>query len=330
MIEYKPFASDNADQLHAMTAILNAACTPHLEVPARLVAFNAQPVPGTRQAGRIAMQGEQPVGVILATVPLHPEPDSPIYPPRGWVETLAVLPAFQKQGIGSALLQWAEEWLRDQGCLSAAFASGMRPFAPGLPVELGTLPFFERRGWQAAANHSYDLARTLGKDEPLFSLPAERHAMLQNSNPARPKDKEVLLAFLAREFPGRWWFECQTLLEEGGDISDYILTWTDDPDSGHAEIASFVRLTFEDSIWPVERYYPQRLPRPWGALGTVGTAARLRGHGYSAATIYTGLECLRARGAQSCVIDWTGLIDFYGKFGFSVYREYYPLSKKLS
>jgi GNAT superfamily N-acetyltransferase len=329
MIDYISFRADQPDHLSAMTAVLNTACSPHLEITPRLVDFNTQATSGIITDGCLAWQDGQAAGAVLVTAPRQPSPESHLFPPQGWIEAMAVLPAYQRHGIGRALLQWAEGWLLDHGCETARLGAGMRPFAPGLPVELGTLPFFERYGWETSESHSFDLARLISGTEPFFTLSPERRAMLRFSQPARPEDKDHLLGFLAREFPGRWWFECQEILAEGGDISDYILTWTDDPDSGRGEIASFVRLTFEDSLWPADRYYPQRLPRPWSALGTVGTASKLRGQGYSAVTIYTGLERLRSKGVQSCVIDWTGLVDFYGKFGFHVYREYYPLFKAL-
>jgi hypothetical protein len=34
------------------------------------------------------------------------------------------------------------------------------------------------------------------------------------------------------------------------------------------------------------------------------------------------LEHLRDHGARRTIIDWTGLVDFYGKHGFEVTRTY--------
>ena len=35
---------------------------------------------------------------------------------RGWINYLAVSPACQRNGLGRALMAWAEAWLRAQGC----------------------------------------------------------------------------------------------------------------------------------------------------------------------------------------------------------------------
>jgi hypothetical protein len=41
------------------------------------------------------------------------------------------------------------------------------------------------------------------------------------------------------------------------------------------------------------------------------------------------LAQLAADGAKQTIIDWTNLVDFYGKFGFEVTRTYRTLSLRL-
>ena len=47
------------------------------------------------------------------------------------------------------------------------------------------------------------------------------------------------------------------------------------------------------------------------------------------ATAAAAVAALRARGVRGCVIDWTGLLDFYGKWGFKPYRRYLFIRKTL-
>jgi predicted N-acetyltransferase YhbS len=54
-----------------------------------------------------------------------------------------------------------------------------------------------------------------------------------------------------------------------------------------------------------------------------------RGSGYGGALLDTGLSRLRDAGVAGCVIDWTTLLDFYGKFGFKPFRQYEMLAKVL-
>ena len=39
------------------------------------------------------------------------------------------------------------------------------------------------------------------------------------------------------------------------------------------------------------------------------------------AVVDAGLRRLRDNGVNGCVIDWTSIVDFYGKFGFEPYRQ---------
>jgi len=92
-------------------------------------------------------------------------------------------------------------------------------------------------------------------------------------------------------------------------------------------VDGFCWLTFEDSARSLDRCFMACLPRPWGHLGPIGISAAMRGSGYGAAVLDAGLRCLRDVGTAGCVIDWTDLVDFYGKFGFAIYRSYEMLGK---
>jgi predicted N-acetyltransferase YhbS len=142
--------------------------------------------------------------------------------------------------------------------------------------------------------------------------------------PARPDDYDDVLTFLRREFPGRWRFEFEEYRRDSGRASDYVILRTGRSVDGCARVA------FEDSVWPLDHYYPHRLPHPWGQLGSIGVSADCRGKGYGGALLDGGLHYLRDSGVRGCVIDWTGLVDFYSKFGFKPYRQYAMLVKQLT
>ena len=80
---------------------------------------------------------------------------------------------------------------------------------------------------------------------------------------------------------------------------------------------------------PLDRYFLHGLPQPWGQLGSVGVGASCRGKGYGLALIDQGLRRLQAAGVRGCVIDWTHLLDLYGRFGFRTHRSYLVLTKVL-
>jgi GNAT superfamily N-acetyltransferase len=302
-----------------IAAIWNAACGADLSITPRFVEYNAQPATGAIQSGQLALENDQPVGFVLASA--LPGDSSVSLPQTGWIDAIAVLPNAQRQGIGSALIGWAEEWLRSQGCTEARLGGGLRPFVPGYPVELGGAAFFQKRSHIdiAPGTETWDVARDLADYAAMYGrAPTETHI-----RSAQPEDEKALLDFFFREFPGRWRYEFQEFLRERGRVSDYLLLLT------ARGIDGFVRITLEDSERPLDRFYMHRLPRPRGQLGPIGVSASVRGKGYGRALLDAALCQLRDGGVRGCVIDWTNLVDFYAKFGFKPYRRYAMLVKKL-
>jgi GNAT superfamily N-acetyltransferase len=317
-------AIDQADsrQQTRIADIWTAACGNCFTVSKEFVAYNLDVAPEVNQEGRFVANADgQPVGFILAS---HLETRTRDFAPaQGWLDAIAVLPEFQERGNGSELLQWGETWLAAQGCETVTLGAGIRTFTPGLPPDTLSVPFFDKRGYRVADNSSglvWDVAADLAE----YDSPRTVHDIDGVVRPASPGDEKQLLDFLEKEFPGRWLFETLDFLARGGRISDYMLLWTD------RGVEGYCWLTFEDSPRPMERYYPYGLPRPWGQLGPIGVSESARGHGYGAAVLDAGLRRLRDNGVRGCVIDWTSLLDFYGKFGFTQYREYLQLSKRLA
>ncbi len=310
----------NPEHHAAIAAVWNAACGPDLAITEVAAEYNTRPTTGGVQAGRVALADGAPVGFVHASV-LQGDPVV-TSPEVGWVDAIAVVPDHQRQGIGQALLAWAEDWLVGQGARRIRLGGSMRPFVPGPPTESGVKEFFIRRGYQAQPGHetAWDLAHRLADYVSPSSARAKTPVEVRQ---AQPEDAEALLAFLRREFPGRWRFEYEEHLAEGGRISDYMILVSANGIDGSSQ------LTFEDSLRPLDRFFMHRLPRPWGQLGSIGVSEARRGLGYGGALLDGGLRCLRDAGVNGCVIDWTGLLEFYGKFGFKPYRRYEMLGKVL-
>lgn len=305
--------------IEAMAAVWNEACGPDLMISAQLVAYNLQPNDGGKQTGWLASDDNQVVGFALGSkLDGHPT----VMPANvGWIDAMAVLPDRQHRGIGQALLAQVETWLSGLGCDYAQLGGSLRPFAPGLPVELKQDAFFRSAGYRMRAGDGgiWDLASNLAEYQPPASVEEAPCAV----RPAQPGQEADLLAYLAREFAGRWHYTCREFLNDGGRVSDFMLLWAE---SG---IEGFCQLTFEDSARPLERFYPYQLPRPWGQLGAIGVSAGLRGQGFGSTLLDAGLRRLHNNGVNGCIIDWTGISEFYAKFGFSKYRQYWNLMKAL-
>jgi hypothetical protein len=146
----------------------------------------------------VALQGGQPTGFVLASaLPASPHVSPPQF---GWIDAVAVSPAFQRQGIGSALLAWAEGWLADQGCAYARLGGSLRPFAPGLPVELNSSLFFDQHGYHGRAGGAvgWDVAHDLSEYQISNLKYPTSNVDIQ---PAQPGQEEALLEFFKHSFP---------------------------------------------------------------------------------------------------------------------------------
>jgi len=301
----------------AVAEIWNAACGPDLAISAQAVDYNLRGAPGLAQQGWLAVEDGWAQGMVIASrlaghVQVMPES-------TGWIDAIGVMPSVQRQGIGSALLAAAERWLAGLGCIATVLGGSIRPFAPGLPDGTGAEQYFRTQGYRGDSK-VHDLARNLAGYTPPAGL-AEVPAAVR---PAQRGQEEALLGFLRREFPGRWLYEAELLLHhDKGRIGDYMLLWTEQGVDGCC------LLTFPDSMRPLERYFPYSLPRPWGQLGAVGVSERLRRRGFGGVLVDAGLRRLHDNGINGCVIDWTELVNFYGRFGFAVVRSYWPLGKGL-
>ncbi len=230
--------------IDTMADVWNEACGADLAVSSPLVAYNLRPNSGGRQAGWLAVEDGQIVGFALASmIEDHPS----VMPPNaGWIDALAVRPDRQRQGTGRALLRKLESWLIEQGCDYAQVGGSLRPFSPGLPVELDSDRFFREAGYQMRAgdNGIWDVAANLASYQP----PADMVEVPCAVRPAQPGQESDLLAYLAREFTGRWHYSCKEYLAEGGRISDFMLLWTE------TGIEGFCQLTFEDSARPLRAF----------------------------------------------------------------------------
>ena len=343
--EVEQISFDVADPQHVRWAVglWNDATGNELPITERFLKFNFTEDAGVARGGRIAFVEGRPAGFVLCSA-CPGAPSALSAGVVGWIEAIAVASSYQRQGIGKALLRWVEEWLasqssgQDDSSTSASddgaetersanlksggriqVGGGIRPFAPGPLADSAAEAFFLACGYDYAEEpFGWDVARSLSdyQSPPLREAPAA-------ARPGQQGQEAELLSFLAKEFPGRWHWQAERFLEEGGRISDYMLLWTQEGVQGSC------RLTFEDSVNPIDRFYPYGLPRPWAQLGSIGVSAHLRGLGMGLLLLDAGLRRLHNSGINGCVIDWTTLLDFYAKCGFRPYRKWAQLGRTL-
>jgi GNAT superfamily N-acetyltransferase len=316
LMTFISFDRDQSTHLSFAAQTWTESCGEDLAITPHFIEYNTRLSPGFDRTGMIATCEGNYAGFVLVSYPINKSEQQ-----TGFIDAFAVSPKFTSQGIGSKLLHWAEHWLSQQNCNEIIVCQGPRPFAAGLPLSAQSLGYFRKHGYRANNHHSYtwDLARDLFDYNPPYPLKSFEAEL----RPVQLEEEVELLQLMEKDFYGGWLFDFQQFRRDGGKLSEYLLLWTPQGAVG------FCQVTFEDSVRPIERFYPHGLPHPWGQMGTFGIAEAQRGKGYGAVLIDSAARYLKNQGIRGCIIDWTGYLELYGKFGFIPYRQYAIISKPL-
>lgn len=318
MVERMAIQADKAEHWSAAAELWTRGCGDGFALSPRALAYNLSVPMGAVQVGWFAVVDGVRAGFVLATVLNGHRAVAPTA--SGWLDAIVVAREFQGRGIGSELLRWAHDWLRGQGRTVSRLCGGLRPFAPGIAAEWNR-GFFRAHGY--APRDEEPVVRDFGHDLREYVSPAFLRAPEVECRPARDGDVDALREFYGREFPGRWEYEFEQHLRDGARISDIMVL--------HSErgLDACCLMTFEDSVRPVEHFYPSPLPRPWGQAGTVGVSADRRNTGYGSRLLDAALRHMRAKGVRGCIIDWTHHVGYYERFGFVPVREYEVVMKEF-
>jgi GNAT superfamily N-acetyltransferase len=268
------------------------------------------------------------VGCGIAKVARLPLGADGLRPDRGWLSFVAVHPNRRREGIGTALVRAGEAFLRAKARPAAVLGSDPAHFFPGVPDDTGASVFFEAVGY-TLRGEAYDLHRTLrGYRTPAAVTAVIRDARDAEIRPLVRGEEAALLAFLDATFPGRWRYTVAQFLDGGGAIGDVMGIVRG------REVAGFALLFHPGSRWigPSIAWgaAPGRRSSTGdaaagarvGGLGPMGLAPALRGRGLGLALLDRAMVHLASRGVDAMTIDWTILLEFYGKLGFTPCRRY--------
>lgn len=270
-------------------------------------------------------------GFCVAKVAREPLGADGLLEDRGWISMIAVHPAVQRRGVGTALLRKAEEFLRSRGRPRAVLGGDPGHFFPGVPAHTATPPaaapgaspadgpapaFFAASGYRLRGE-AYDLRRSLGA----YRTPPRVDAVAASQvdvdvRPLRKGEKASLLAFLDAVFPGRWRYTLGRFLAGGGDVGDIMGVVR------NGSVLGFAHLFHPASRWIGPSIAWARRPAQAGGLGPMGLAPELRGHGLGLVLLDRSVRHLTRLGVEDMVIDWTVLLDFYGRLGFVPWKRY--------
>ncbi|HET9001931.1 MAG TPA: GNAT family N-acetyltransferase [bacterium] len=263
------------------------------------------------------------VGLCLAKIVREPLGADGWLPQQGWVSLLAVHPTYQRRGIGAALLARAEQYLGAQRRDMITLGGDPNHFLPGVPADEGALAFFRTAGYVFVGD-AYDLRRTVSRPAAMVddrALYAESGVAIR---PLDPEDKAHLLTFLDEVFPGRWRYTVGRFLCEGGSIGDIMGVVRT------KQVVGFAQLFHPGSprIGP-SLNWTWDTGRRAGGIGPIGLDPSFRGRGLGLMLLRHAVRHLAQIGVEEVVVDWTSLIDFYGRLGFSLWRHYRQGEKRM-
>lgn len=263
----------------------------------------------------VAVVNGQVVGFGLSIARRLPLEDAPSDWDRGYITLLAVHSRHQRQGIGTALLQHMEEYLRSRG-RKAVLVSPYAPnyFIPGVDVDAyaGGLRFFLKHGYR-------EVYRPLSMDCNLLNLripewvQQREQELLQEGvvvEPYRPQRIPALFRFLRAEFPGDWQrFAREAIARiEQGDTPTRL--WIAHE---RGEVVGY-------SHFEGERF------------GPIGVSQSQRGRGIGQVLMYKTLQAMRLQGLHTAFFLWSDdrtAERLYNAAGFVESRRFALLRKEL-
>lgn len=224
--------------------------------------------------------------------------------------------AFRDRAAWSQALEECLAQLAAAGLGSVQFGGDWRHFFPGAPTDWPELTAaLIAAGFEEVGGPVYDVERDLtGYSPPVPTSPDVRAC--------RSTDRDALDKFLAREFAGRWHTDVMEVFDEhaetvyglylDGRCSGFAMTQREGCENPRA-----------GGVWAAD------LGPKWAALGPIGVSKAVRGQGHGHALLASALSSLRDLGARRTIIDWTTLLEFYGRHGFGPSREYRTFVRSL-
>lgn len=237
----------------------------------------------------------------------------------GWIQCMLVGKSSRNRGFGAELLKRTEQAFLGAGIDEIRLGRDPWHYFPGIPLaDEMTITWFEKRGY-AKGGVETDLIKDVRSGEFYKLTNSSEHYRLLSKD-----DIPSLLQFLERVFPGRWHYEALHYELLGGSGREFMGFFMDD------ELQGFCRMNDPHSpVIAQNVYWSALVSGEMGGIGPLGIDRAIRGSRYGIDLVKAAANELIGRGVTDIVIDWTQLIAFYEKLGFTPWKQYQSMSKTV-
>ncbi|PRR79589.1 putative acetyltransferase [Clostridium liquoris] len=249
----------------------------------------------------------------------------------GNINSLIVDFKYRNNGIGGSLLYKCENILQARGVKHIEVGRDTFHFFPGMPLELKDgYEFFKKRGY-IDSHISTDLICNISNVD-FCKLRSIKKLRINEEEgyiiePYQEEDKEKLIQFFKKTFPGRWLGEVEFALDNGINGEDMIIL----KDIKKDIVIGFSRIYHKNSkIIGPPIYWRKLLGVNFGGLGPIGIDSQYRKKDLGLTLLFRSLEILKSKGIENMCIDWTDLYKFYGTFNFIPWKSYMHMGKDFN
>lgn len=247
---------------------------------------------------------------LLGFIGVKKSDEREIYPDTAWISIFAVAKGKRGMGYGRMLLEKVLSTLKASGIKKIYIGQDYDNFFSGIPdPDLNKETFFKAAGFTLNADKHYDLeGNTIGNK--LIDSFDKKEFEKKYYCETYSGNKDELLAFLSKEFPGRWEFEAEQKISCGNENEEIVLLRS----ISENELVGYCILSSEKNKAGDKTGF--------GGLGPIGIAKKIRGNQVGNYILCQSLVKAGDVGVTRVNIDWTILKDFYGQFGFTAQRIY--------
>ncbi|MDF2626335.1 MAG: GCN5-related N-acetyltransferase [Symbiobacteriaceae bacterium] len=266
----------------------------------------------TAESLLVAEVDGQPVGLLVGRIQkLHTEIE--YIRDKAYITAMFVAPQYQRQGIGSQLLNHALDWFRSQGktmVLVSPYPYTRHYFTPGVDVNAyaGGHQFLKKHGFVDGSHQSWMSLKLLDFRIPPEIKVLEARLAAEGIRVQAFEHKYLtgLLDFLNRVFPGDWPALIRERVERKVDNDETWIVLDGETVIGYAQ-------------YEAERF------------GPFGVSDDYRGRSIGTVLFYRTLQRMKAKGRKSLWLAWTGgaAQRFYERHGLTVDRDQVIMKKEL-